>query len=139
MKKTLVTVAVAIACAGAFAQTAQNKSVDSTSQPANSAKTDATLDMKADKRAAAKPGAKIMENEPASNPESKQAGRNNDAALDSKVSARNKKLMDAIDTDKDGMISQAEWDAFNKKRWEGLKLTNGMVARKDMNKILEGY
>ena len=135
MKKTLVIAAVAIACAGAYAQ---NKAVDSP-QPANSSKTDATLDMKADKRAAAKPGAKIVENEPASNPESKQAGRNNDAALDSKVSARNKKLMDAIDTDKDGMISQAEWDAFNKKRWEGLKLTNGMVARKDMNKILDGY
>ena len=134
MKKVLVSVSMAIACAGAFAQ---NKAVDSP-QPANSAKTDAALDMKADKRAANKPNASVNTSAVASNPEAKAAQMNDDdRALQAKVDARNAKMVAAMDTNGDGMISRAEWDAYHGKTWKGMKQSNGIVRREDMDTALK--
>ena len=137
MKNVLISVAVAIACGAAFAQTAQNKGVDATSQPA-AGKNDAALDMKADKRAANKPNASVTTNAVASNPEEKAAHMNDDdRALQAKVDARNAKMVAAMDTNGDGMISRAEWDAYHGKTWKGMKQSNGAVRREDMDTALK--
>lgn len=137
MKKVLISVAMAIACGTAFAQTAQNKGVDSSSQPA-AAKNDAALDMKTDKRAANKPNASVSTNAVASNPETKTAQMtDNDLALQAKVDARNGKMLAAMDTNGDGMISRAEWDAYHGKTWKGMKQSKGMVRREDMDMALK--
>ena len=61
----------------------------------------------------------------------------NDAAFQTRVDARNSRTYAAMDTNADGRISRAEWNAYHSKSWSGLKQSNGAVSREEMEMMLK--
>ena len=166
MKRVLLATALTIACAAAFAQkaplvgqdgpgagpgnaAASQEKVDSrnaatpnptTKQPMlvgqdgpKSGPTDAAAKEKLDSRNAATP-----------NPMTKQpmlVGQDGpgatDAAFQSRMNTYNAKMYSAMDTNGDGRVSRAEWNAYHGKAWDGMKHSNGAVTREEMDSMMK--
>lgn len=167
MKRIFITTALAIACAGAFAQkpplvgqdgpatapsnaAAQNK-VDArnaanpnpTARPANLVGQDGPKNVPSDAAAQSQVNARDASNP---NPTTQQpmlvgqdgpAAMANEAAFQARVDARNGKMYAAMDTNADGRVSRAEWNAYHGKSWSGLKQSNGAVSREDMETMMK--
>lgn len=130
MKRVLLATALTIACAAAFAQKAPLVGQDGPGAgPGNAA----ASQEKVDSRNAATP-----------NPTTKQpmlVGQDGpgatDAAFQSRMNTYNAKMYSAMDTNGDGRVSRAEWNAYHGKSWDGMKHSNGAVTREEMDSMMK--
>ena len=113
MKKVLLAAAVALVCSTGFAQAPAAGGM-STATPA---------EVKPQKDAAGDKAQMKVEAKKAAMPMA--AGGSHD-------------MMMAMDTNGDGMVSRAEWDAYHGSRWSKMKLTNGMANQASMDAMMKG-
>ena len=167
MKHVLVATALTIACAAAFAQKAlptqdgapataaqaagQQKAVDQRNANAPNARPNQATYIGQD-GAPIVPSAAAAQNQVDNrnaknpNPTTQQAtpiGQDGPQAaalqadFETRVSARNGKMYAAMDTNADGRVSRAEWNAYHGKSWSGLKQSNGAVSREEMEMMMK--
>jgi hypothetical protein len=112
MKKVLVAAAVALVCSAGFAQA-----------PASGGMSSATAgEVKTQKDPAGDKAHMKVEAKKAAMP----------------MGAGSSDMMTAMDTNGDGMISRAEWDAYHTTRWSKMKLTNGMANQASLDAMMKG-
>jgi hypothetical protein len=114
MKKVLLAAAVALVCSTGFAQA-----------PAAGGTTSATAaEVKPQKDAAGDKAQMKVEAKKAAMPMAGAGGGHD--------------MMMAMDTNSDGMVSRAEWDAYHGSRWSKMKLTNGMANQASIDAMMKG-
>lgn len=123
MNKSLIAIAIAFASTAAMAQAPQ-----STAQEANANKSGGVA---ADK-AQAKTDMRKDGTSPMSSPSAMGSGTK--MASGSTLSPR----MKMMDTNGDGMVSQAEWNAYHSGMWKKMKKTKGMASNADVEAMIVG-
>lgn len=144
MKKVLMTTALTLACAAAFAQTPSTP--PTSGRPPESGavpigpRAAAAAEKNEEARQAARPNATVLQGKKP--PETGNVPITDKAATaaNNKIATRDASeadIMAAMDTNGDGMISRKEYDSYHGGIWKKLKIKNGMAPKEDVQAMLK--